>query len=86
MALGWKILLPTSLAYVMLVGGTILVLDEIGVRWGFGYGLALTVVSGLATFAFMFFLDRGRTIVGAAAQRAQKVEIKTMTEIPAAGD
>jgi NADH-quinone oxidoreductase subunit H len=86
MALGWKVMLPTSLAYLMLVGGSILVLDEIGVRWGFGYGLALTAVSGLATVAFMFFLDRGRTITGAAAQRAQKVEIKTIPQTLAAGD
>jgi NADH-quinone oxidoreductase subunit H len=86
MALGWKVLLPTSLAYVMLVGGTILVLDEVGVQWGFSYGLVLTAVSGFATFAFMFFLDRGRTITGAAAQRAQKVEIKTIPQALAAGD
>jgi len=86
MALGWKVMLPTALAYLMLVGGTILVLDEIGMTWGFGYGLALTAVSGVATFAFMFFLDRGRTIVGAAAQRAQKVEIKTIPRALSSGE
>jgi NADH-quinone oxidoreductase subunit H len=86
MALGWKVMLPTALAYLMLVGGTILVLDEIGMTWGFGYGLALTAVSGVATFAFMFFLDRGRTIVGAAAQRAQKVEIKTIPQALSASE
>ena len=78
MALGWKVMLPTSLAYVMLIGATILVLDEVGMRYGFGYGLALTAVSGMATLAFMFFLDSGRTIAGAAAQRAQLVEVKTI--------
>ena len=62
----------------MLVAATILVLDEIGVPWGFGYGAALTAVSGLATFGFMFMLDRGRTITGSAAQRAQRVETKTI--------
>jgi NADH-quinone oxidoreductase subunit H len=82
MALGWKVMLPTSLAYVMLIGGTILFLEGIGMRWGegYGYGLSLTAVSGAATFAFMFFLDRGRTITGAAAQRAQVVETKTITQ------
>jgi NADH-quinone oxidoreductase subunit H len=81
MSLGWKVMLPTALAYVMLMAGTILTLDEIGMPWGFGYGLALTAVSGLATAGFLFLLDRGRTITGAAAQRAQRVETKT---IPAA--
>lgn len=82
MSLGWKVMLPTALAYVVLVGGTILVLDEIGMTWGFGYGLALTAVSGVATIAFLFFLDRGRTITGAAAQVAQRVEIKTIRSVP----
>ncbi|MDH3208003.1 MAG: NADH-quinone oxidoreductase subunit NuoH [Gemmatimonadota bacterium] len=81
MALGWKVMLPTALAYIMLVGGTILVLDELGVAWGFGYGLALTAVSGVATFAFIFFIDRGRTITGAAAGAAQKREIKTIPQV-----
>ncbi|MDH3207903.1 MAG: NADH-quinone oxidoreductase subunit NuoH [Gemmatimonadota bacterium] len=78
MSLGWKVMLPTGLAYVMLIGATILVLDEIGMAWGFGYGAVLTAVSGLATFGFIFMLDRGRTITGAAAQRAQRVETRTI--------
>ncbi|MEX2471356.1 MAG: NADH-quinone oxidoreductase subunit NuoH [Gemmatimonadota bacterium] len=82
MALGWKVMLPTSLAYVMLIGGTILFLDEIGMAWGFGYGLALTAVSGAATFGFVFFLDRGRTITGAAAHSSQRVETKTSLPQP----
>ena len=86
MALGWKVMLPTSLAYVMLVAMTILVLEEVGVAYGFGYGVVLTAVSGAATFAFMFFLDRGRTITGAAAQRAQLVEVKTIPSSVAAAD
>ncbi|NIW37541.1 MAG: hypothetical protein GWN32_13825 [Gemmatimonadetes bacterium] len=64
----------------MLVGGTILVLDSLGVPWGFGYGLVLTAVSGVATLAFIFFIDRGRTITGAAARPSQKVEIKTIPQ------
>ena len=79
MALGWKVMLPTALAYVMLIGGSILVLDEVGVPWGFSYGAALTAVSTVATVGFVFFLDRGRTITGAAAQYAQKVEVKTIS-------
>jgi len=78
MALGWKVMLPTALAYVMLMAGTILTLDTIGMTWGFGYGLVLTVVSGLATAGFLFLLDRGRTITGAAAQAAQRHEVKTI--------
>ena len=77
MSLGWKVMLPTALAYVMLMAGTILTLDTLGVAFGFGYGLVLTAVSGVATIGFMFFLDRGKTITGAAAQLAQRVEIRS---------
>jgi len=66
MHLGWKVMLPTSLAYVMLVAATILVLDQLGVE-GFVFGAALTLVSGVATVIFVFFLDRGRIMGGAAA-------------------
>jgi len=83
MSLGWKVMLPTALAYVMLIAGTILVLDELGVAYGFGYGLVLTAVSGASTFAFLFWVDRGRTITGAAAQRAQRVEIKSVPDASA---
>jgi len=86
MSLGWKVMLPTALAYVMLIGGTILTLDEIGLSYGFTYGLVLTAVSGVATVGFMFMLDRGRTITGAAAQKAQRVETKTIPVQPRPGE
>jgi NADH-quinone oxidoreductase subunit H len=72
MALGWKVMLPTALAYVMLIGGTILTLDTLGVRYGFGFGVILTGVSALATLAFFYFIDRGHTIAGAAALNRQR--------------
>ena len=66
MHLGWKVMLPTALAYVMLVGATILVLDQLGVSGGPGFALALTGVSLVATAMFALYLDRGRIITGAA--------------------
>ncbi len=72
MALGWKVMLPAALAYVMLVAGTALVLDDLGVSWGFWYGLALTGVSAIATAGFLFFIDRGHTISGAASGASRR--------------
>ncbi len=70
MHLGWKVLLPTSLGYVVLVAGTMLLLDQIGVPFGgFVYGIALTGVSGVTTVAFLFFVDRDRVITGAHKKR-----------------
>jgi NADH-quinone oxidoreductase subunit H len=68
MQLGWKILLPVSLAYIMIVSGTVLALNQVGMTWGFLYGLALTAVSGVCTVVFVFFMDRGHIISGAGAR------------------
>jgi len=85
MALGWKVLLPTALAYTLLLALSILILDQVGLRWGFVYGLVLTVVSGIATAGFLYFLDRGHTITGAAATSAERNEVKTVPAGVAAG-
>lgn len=69
MDLGWKVLLPTALAYIALMGTTILVLDTIGIQYGFLYGIVLTAVNLAATGFFLFVIDRGRTITGAYGRR-----------------
>ncbi|MGH7483301.1 MAG: NADH-quinone oxidoreductase subunit NuoH, partial [Longimicrobiales bacterium] len=66
MHLGWKVLLPTALAYITLVGTTILVLDAVGLETGFVYGLVLTAVNLAATIVFLFWLDNDRVIGGAS--------------------
>jgi len=66
MQLGWKVMLPTALAYLMVVSATILTLDQLGVAYGFTFGLALTVVSAICTGIFLLVLDRGRTLDGAS--------------------
>ena len=86
MALGWKVMLPTALGYTMVMAASILVLDELGVAWGFTYGLILTGVSAVATGLFFYFLDRGHTISGAAATEGQRHEIKTLPAGMAVGD
>jgi len=79
MQLGWKVMLPVALAYVMVVAATILTLDSLEVAYGFTFGLVLTVVSAICTGLFLFVLDRGRTLDGSSAgagkrMRAQLVE------------
>jgi NADH-quinone oxidoreductase subunit H len=64
MHLGWKILLPVALAWIGLTGATILVLDQLGVEYGFTYGLVLTAVNFAATAAFIWLLDRDRVMTG----------------------
>jgi NADH-quinone oxidoreductase subunit H len=66
MQLGWKIMLPTALVYLMVIAFTILVLDEVAVPFGLTYGLILTAVSLIGTGIFTFWLDRDRIISGAS--------------------
>jgi ABC-type transport system involved in cytochrome bd biosynthesis fused ATPase/permease subunit len=65
-ALGWKVMLPGALAYVVLMAASILVLDTLGVPFGFVYGLILTGVNLLATVLFLVVIDRDRVIAGNA--------------------
>ena len=69
MHLGWKVMLPTALIYLMLIAGTVLTLDQLRVE-GLLFGAVLTGVSALATLAFIFVVDRDRIITGAAARTA----------------
>jgi NADH-quinone oxidoreductase subunit H len=64
MDLGWKVLLPTALAYIVLMGTGILVLDSMGLRYGLWYGLILTAINLVATLFFLYVVDRGRVITG----------------------
>ena len=69
MDLGWKVLLPTSLAFITLMGTAILILDALGIRYGLLYGLILTAVNIVAMAIFLFVVDRGRVIKGSYGSR-----------------
>jgi NADH-quinone oxidoreductase subunit H len=74
MHLGWKVVLPAALTYIVAIGATILVLDQVGLSFGFLYGVALTAVSLVATGAFLFVVDRDRLLSGSAAPPERGVE------------
>lgn len=77
MQLGWKVMLPTALAYVMVVAATILTLDQLDVAYGFTFGLALTVVSAICTGIFLFVLDRGRILTGSSAEARERFRARS---------
>jgi NADH-quinone oxidoreductase subunit H len=66
MHLGWKVLLPGALAYVVLMSASILTLDSLGVPFGFVYGLILTAINLVATIIFLVVIDRDRVVSGTA--------------------
>mgnify|MGYP001043627121 CR=1 FL=1 len=85
MHLGWKVLLPTALAYIAVIGTTILVLDRLGIEYGtWVYGLALTAVSVAATAVFLWIIDRDRVIGGAYVPRRAPVGRRVIQPAPQA--
>jgi NADH-quinone oxidoreductase subunit H len=70
MDLGWKVLLPISLAYVMIIAVAIAVLETNGITYGARQNAILTGISLVLGALLLFVLDRGR-VVGGAATRAR---------------
>ena len=72
MHLGWKVMLPAALTFIALTGGTILVLEALGIEYGLVYGLILTAVNLVAMVVFFWILDRDRVIAGASAHERRR--------------
>ena len=83
MSLGWKLLLPMALAYIVIVASVILALDYIGLDRGFVYGLAMLGVNVILVIIAFFILDRGR-IISPAYGRATPQQIARLRAVTAA--
>jgi NADH-quinone oxidoreductase subunit H len=69
MALGWKILLPLSLAYIMVIAVAIQVIENLlGWTDPKAQGLALFGLNLVLGWLVFFLLDRGRVVRGVAPQ------------------
>jgi len=75
MHLGWKVMLPVALAYIMIIAATVLVMDQLGVE-GFLFGAVLTGVSAICTGIFVFWIDRGRLISGSVREASGAPEVR----------
>ncbi|MBA2628079.1 MAG: NADH-quinone oxidoreductase subunit NuoH [Gemmatimonadales bacterium] len=83
MALGWKFLLPLALAYIMVISGSIYVLDHVvGITGATVRAGALTVVSlGIGVLVF-WVLDRGLIISGSEARHRRTFDASKPQLIP----
>jgi len=64
MALGWKVLLPMGLAYIVVIATTVLLLENAGVPHDLRYGLVLFLVNVPLMVALLWGLDRRRLLPG----------------------
>jgi NADH-quinone oxidoreductase subunit H len=69
MSLGWKVLLPLMMVYIMVMAGLIFALDSAGLATGPTSGLILGAVNLLLLIVLVFAVDRGVLIRGAGMHR-----------------
>jgi NADH-quinone oxidoreductase subunit H len=84
MSLGWKIMLPTALAYIMVMAGSVLALQIAGftpASWQFS--AALFGLNVLVVIIVFFLLDRGR-IVSPAYSRLDSAHLERLRAATAA--
>jgi NADH-quinone oxidoreductase subunit H len=82
MALGWKVLIPLSLAYIVIIAGVVLALDAIGVPRGWMFGAALFGVNLVIMLLVVLALDRGR-VISPATTRVGAGELGRLQARPA---
>ncbi|MET0396341.1 MAG: NADH-quinone oxidoreductase subunit NuoH [Longimicrobiaceae bacterium] len=91
MDLGWKIMLPTALAALVVTAATVLGLDSAGVEptdlmYGFlpVYGLVLAAVNGVMLAAILWLMDRGHTLAGTGPRERHRLprEVARQRAVP----
>jgi len=73
MDLGWKVMLPVALVYVMVIATVVAVLEVAAVRIGPLYMWILGAVNLVIAVLFFWVFDRRRLIGGAGGSRARRV-------------
>ena len=81
MSLGWKVMLPLALSYVVVIAAATLGLDALGVaRGSWAFTVALLVMNvGLLVLVFVG-LDRGR-LLSPASSRAQEAQVARLRAV-----
>jgi NADH-quinone oxidoreductase subunit H len=77
MSLGWRILLPVALVYIVLIAGTLLILNLVGVQPGATHGVILGIVNLVLTGVLFVVLDSGR-IISPAYGRVQADQLRRL--------
>jgi NADH-quinone oxidoreductase subunit H len=80
MSLGWKIMLPLALSYIVIIASAILVLESAGIRRGAMYASILGAINMALVVILFAILDRGR-LVSPAYGRAQQTRIARLQQV-----
>jgi NADH-quinone oxidoreductase subunit H len=77
MSLGWKVMLPTALAYIVIIAAAILILESAGIKPGGMYASILGALNMALVVILFAIMDRGR-IVSPAYGRLGKRELRDL--------
>jgi NADH-quinone oxidoreductase subunit H len=73
MALGWKVMLPVALGYIMIVATAVWAFDSLGLGLGWAYAAAMFGLNVVLLFLLLWGIDRNRIIWGQRLQREGRV-------------
>jgi NADH-quinone oxidoreductase subunit H len=74
MSLGWRVMLPTALGYIVLIASTLLVLQAVGINAGPAQSFVLLVENICVLLVLFVMVDDGRVISPAYARaRAERI-------------
>jgi NADH-quinone oxidoreductase subunit H len=68
MSLGWSVMLPVALGYILLIAGVTISLDAMGLARGPWYTLVLLGVNVVVLGLLLHWLDRGKLISPSSAR------------------
>jgi NADH-quinone oxidoreductase subunit H len=82
MSVGWRVMLPTALAYIIVVAAAILILESAGIRRGAMYASILAAVNMALVVILFAILDRGRVVSPAYGRigKRELEELRTMRQ------
>jgi NADH-quinone oxidoreductase subunit H len=84
MSLGWKFMLPTALAYIVIVASAVLALDAAGLaRSSWGFTLSMLGMNLVLVVVLFVILDRGR-IISPAYSRLERERMDRLRKVAAA--
>jgi NADH-quinone oxidoreductase subunit H len=84
MSLGWKVMLPLALAYIIIVASAVLALDYFAVPRDWRFGAWMIAVNVVLAVILFFIFDRGR-LVSPASRIARSAEIARLRALSARG-
>ncbi len=81
MSLGWKLMLPVALAYIVIVASALLALDAAGLaRTGWAFKGALMALNLVLVGVLFFILDRGR-LISPAYSRLERERVARLRSV-----